>query len=52
MKKQTEEDNIKFSELVEIRREEMKSVLPGFYTQVTDGVNETRVESPSAEERR
>ena len=51
MKKQTEE-GLKFSELVEIRREEMKSVLPGFYTQVTDGVNEARVESPSAEERR
>ena len=38
-------------ELVDARKQEMQSILPGFMTEVTDGKNKVMVESPSYRER-
>ena len=38
---------ISFSELVETRKFEMQSMLPGLMTEVSDGKNKTVVYSPS-----
>ena len=51
MKKQEEQREIGFEEMVRVRRDEMASVLPGFYTQIVDGDKVAIIESPSAEER-
>ena len=42
---------ISLRELVDARKQEMQSILPGFTTEVTDGKNKVIVESPSYRER-
>ena len=51
MKKQEEAREISFEDMVRVRRDEMASVLPGFYTQIADGDKVAIIESPTAEER-
>ena len=46
-----EEKKITFKELVETRREEMKSMLPGLMTIVRIGEYQTEVYSPNSFER-
>ena len=42
--------DISFKELVEIRKEEMRGMLPNMQTIVTDGDKSVVVKSPTAEE--
>ena len=42
---------ITFAELVEARKEDMKSIRPGFMTVVTDGKHSIEISSPSIAER-
>ena len=42
---------VSLKQLVEDRKEEMRSILPGFMSKVTDGKNTVIVESPGVLER-
>ena len=46
-----EQPTIKFDELVEARKQEMESMLPGLMTKVELGKHSTTVSSPSVTER-
>lgn len=46
-----EEQKISLKQLVEIRKEEMKGMLPGLMTEVTDGSHSVMVFSPDPEDR-
>ena len=46
-----EQPTIKFDELVEARKQEMESMLPGLITKVELGKHSTIVSSPSVTER-
>ena len=46
-----EQKRLSFKQLVEDRKEEMQSILPGFMTKVTDGTHVVEVESPGIFER-
>lgn len=46
-----EEQKIGFKQLVEVRKEEMQGILPGFMSEVTDGKNVIQVYSPDVQNR-
>ena len=46
-----EEKQISFDELVKVRKEEMESMLPGFYAEVKRGERSKKVYSPNALEK-
>lgn len=48
----SEDSIIDIKTLVEIRKDEMESILPGFYTQIVVGDEVIEVKSPDASERR